>query len=301
MIRPILKHKKYLGYALYGILLIIGLLYYRFPSEAIVCYLQSTADEISPQYHVMVEKARLSFPFGMKLMEARVTLKGHPGINIFISDSLLIRPDLWSFFKGESKYQFNCHAYGGDITGSIHLAANDVDDPDAPFTSSIELKDVRISDYNYLSTLIGRNVKGILGGVITYRGKRNLLINGTGEANLRISDGLVELLQPVFGLESIGFDNLWIKMILEKKKISLARVELEGREIKGTLSGTIRLKNKFSNSRLALRGSIEPQEDFFNSDKGASSILKLFERRLKKGKLNFVIRGTPSDPKIRFI
>jgi type II secretion system protein N len=144
-------------------------------------------------------------------------------------------------------------------------------------------------------------VKGILGGIITYSGQGNLLINGTGEANLRISDGSVELLQPIFSLESVSFDDVRIKMILEKTKIKLTHVELKGREIKGTLSGTIGLKQNFSKSRLALRGSIEPLEGFFKGENGAPRIMKLFKRRLRKGKLSFVVRGTPADPKIRFI
>ncbi|OPX34956.1 MAG: type II secretion system protein GspN [Desulfobacteraceae bacterium 4484_190.2] len=293
MIRSIFKHKKCLGYILYGILLMIVLLYYRFPSDALEDYLQSTADEINPRYHVLVGKVRPSLPFGMKFLKARVSL--------FMAESLLIRPGLWSFLKGESKYLFDCLAYGGDIKGSVHFSDNGGEASERPFTTSIELSDIRINDYEYLFTLIGRNVKGILGGIITYSGQGSLLINGTGEANLRISNGSVELLQPIFSLESVSFDDVRIKMILEKTKIKLTRVELKGREIKGTLSGTIGLKQNISNSRLALRGSIEPLEGFFKSENGAPRIMKLFKRRLRKGKLSFVVRGTPADPKIRFI
>jgi len=301
MIRSISKHKKCLGYILYGILLMIVLLYYRFPSDALGDYLQSTADEINPRYHVLIGKVRPSFPFGVKFLKTRVSFRENPDTNLFMAESLLIRPGLWSFLKGESKYWFDCLAYGGNIKGSVNFLDNGGEASERPFTTSIELRDIRINDYEYLFTLIGRNVKGILGGIITYSGQGNLLINGTGEANLRISDGSVELLQPIFSLESVSFDDVRIKMILEKTKIKLTRVELEGREIKGTLSGTIGLKQNFSRSRLALKGSIEPLEGFFKSENGAPRIMKLFKRRLREGKLSFVVRGTPADPKIRFI
>ena len=280
----------------------IGLLYYRFPSDALGDYLQSRADVISTRSHVLVGKVRPSFPFGVKFLESKVSLKENPFTSLFISESLLIKPELWSFFRGKSKYLFQCLTYGGDIRGSIQFKNNGTKKaPETPFTTSMELRNIRINDYEYLSTVIGRNVKGLLGGSISYSGQWNLMINGTGEANLKISDGLVELLQPVFGLESVGFDDLWIRMVLQKKRIKLTRVELDGREIKGTLSGTITLKKKFSESRLALRGSIEPMAGFFKSDKETPGILKLFKRRLKRGKLSFIIRGTPIDPNIRFI
>jgi type II secretion system protein N len=279
----------------------IALLYYRFPSDALGDYLQSTADEINPRYHVLVGKVWPSFPFGVKFLKTRVSLRENPDTNLFMAESLLIKPGLWSFLKGESKYWFDCLAYGGDIKGSVRFSDNGGEASERPFTTSMELRDLRINDYEYLFTLIGRNVKGILGGIITYSGQGSLLINGTGEANLRISDGSVELLQPIFNLESVSFDDVWIKMILEKTKIKLPRVELEGREIKGTLSGTIGLKQNFFESRLALRGSIEPLEGFFKSENGAPVVMKLFKQRLREGKLSFVVRGTPADPKIRFI
>jgi type II secretion system protein N len=244
---------------------------------------------------------RPSFPFGVKFLKSKISLKEHPYTSLFISDSLLIKPALMDFIKGKSKYVFDCLAYGGEIKGFVHLTNNGKEAPEAPFATSFELKNIRINDYEYLSTLIGRKVKGLLGGVVTYNGQWNLLINGIGEANLRISDGSVELLQPVFSLESVAFDDIWIRMVLEKKKIKLTRVDMDGKEIKGTLSGTIALKNKFSESRLVLRGNIEPLAGFFKNDEGSADILKLFKRRLKRGKLSFIIRGTPADPKIRFI
>jgi type II secretion system protein N len=301
MMRSIFKHKKCLGYILYGILFMIVLLYYRFPSDALEDYLQSAADEINPRYHVLVGKVRPSFPFGVKFQKTRVSLRENPGTNLFTAESLLIKPRLWSLLKGESEYGFDCFAYGGDIKGSFHFSDNGGEASGRPFKTSMELRDIRINDYEYLFTLIGRNVKGLLGGSITYSGQDSLLINGAGEANLRISDGSVELLQPIFSLKSVSFDDVWIKMILAKTKIKLTRVQLEGREIKGTLSGTIGLKQDISKSRLALRGSIEPLEGFLKGENGAPLMMKLFQRRLRKGKLSFVVRGTPADPNIRFI
>jgi len=301
MIRSISKRKKWLGYILYGILLMIVLLYYRFPSDAVGDYLQTTADEINPGYTVWIGEVRPLLPFGVRLLKTRVSLKEDPDTNLLIAESLIIKPRLWSFLKGESKYGVDCFAYGGDIKGTVHFSEDGGEATDRPFTTSMELRGLRINDYEYLFKLIGRNVKGILGGNITYSGQGSFLINGTGDASLRISDGSVELMQPVFSLKSVNFDDLWIKMILDKRKINLTRVEIGGKEIKGTLSGTIGLKQNFSNSRLALRGSIEPLAGFFKSENGAPRMMTLFKRRLRKGKLSFVVRGTPADPKIRFI
>ena len=276
----------------------IAVLYVRFPSDALRNYLQATVAEMDPNYDVSIGKSQLAFPFGVKLFKTVLVPRKQPDRNLFIADRLLIRPEIVSFVKGEPKYKFDCLAYNGDLKGFFRFKKKGMD---APFTTMIELRDIHMADYAYLSTLIGRNVKGILGGIVNYSGQRGLLINGNGEANLKISDGWVQLLDPIFGLDSIAFDDLRIKMVLGKRKIRLTNVELEGRDLKGTLSGTVSLKKDLSRSNLELKGSIQPLEGLFRGGSGTSDTLQYLKRGLKKGKISFVIRGTPVEPRIRFI
>jgi hypothetical protein len=148
----------------------------------------------------------------------------------------------------------------------------------APFSTSIALKDIRLGKLD-LQSLIGRHVEGSLDGSITYNGKNNLLIEGSGAADLRLSDGRLELLQPILSLDSIDFDQVSIKMALQNRRIN---------------------RKEIGNSRLDLRGTIEPFSDFFKSLPGTQDTVKLFKRRLKRGTLSFTIRGTLSEPSIQF-
>jgi type II secretion system protein N len=292
------KHKKYVGYILFSILLTAALLYYRFPSEALKTYVQRTAEEMSPHYQVYIEDAQVAFPLGIHLSTTTVAAKDRPGTRLFIADTLSIRPEIVSLLRGKSAYAFDGVAYSGDLKGTVRFENRSTA---APFTTTMALSDIHMADYDYLSTLIGRNVKGILDGTLTYKGQKDLLMNGTGEADLKISNGWVQLLEPIFGLEAFRFDTLRIRMLLEKQRINLTNVELEGPELKGTLSGTISLRKDFAGSRLSLRGSIEPLEGMFRGEKEGTDAMKLLKRGLRRGKISFVIRGTPGDPRIRFI
>ena len=236
------KYKKYCGYVLYGIFFTVALLYCRFPSDALRDYLQATAGRAGPRHLLSIGEVRPSLPFGLKFLETELAPKENPDMSLFTADSLVIRPLIWSFLQGKPGYCFDCLAYDGDIKGSISFAKESMK---TPFTASIKLKDISIGNYAFLPALIGRSVKGTLGGTVTYGGKSNLPAEGTGEANIRISDGKVELLQPVLSLESIDFNELLIRVVLEKQKIDLSHVELKGRDIKGALSGSIGLKKKF--------------------------------------------------------
>jgi type II secretion system protein N len=291
------KYKKYFGYILFSILLVIVLLYYRFPSDALKNYVQAAADDMDANYRVSIGNARPALPFGVRLFDTVVVPKNDSETNVFTADTLLIRPEIVSFIRGRLKYDFDCLAYNGDLKGFVRFKQRGMD---GPFTTMIELKGIHMADHEYLSTLIGRNVKGILNGTVNYSGQQDILINGNGEANLTVSDGWVQLLKPIFGLESVDFDDLRIRMVLDKRKITLTNAQLEGRNLKGTLSGTVSLKRDLRRSSLALKGSIELSAGLFRGNKGDSDALKLLSRGFGRGKISFVIRGTPVNPRIRF-
>jgi len=291
------KNKKWFGYAIYCIIVAVGLLYYRFPSDALRDYVQIRANNLHTPFFLSVDKLRPWPPFGLKLGQTEISFKDRPDIKLFRTDSLLVRPEAWSFLKGKGKYCFECLAYGGDVEGCIHFKDNSIS---APFNTEIELNNIRIGNYKYLKHPIGRHVDGILRGTISYSGQSRNLMDGDGEANLTLQDGRVELLLPILTLGSVEFNEVKIQMVLNKRKINLARFELKGPQLKGTLSGTIGLKERFAKSTLELKGRIEPFASFFRSAEGMSSTMRFFKQRLRKGALTFIIHGTLGEPKIRF-
>jgi len=230
-------------------------------------------------------------------VETEVALKDMPDSVILRADSLLLKPQLWSLLRGESKYRFDCLAYKGKVSGSVYFKK---DRTRRFIDTEIELSNILIGDYAYLSHLIGRHAEGTLGGTVSYRGQYNLLMDGSGEANLRLSHGKVELLQPFLTFESIDFSELEIEMVLKKQEINLIRLEVKGKQLHGTLSGTITLKKEFAKSRLDLKGTIEPFAALFKGTAGIGDTVALFTKRLKKGTFSFVIHGTLGEPRIKF-
>jgi len=297
MKRFISNYKKWFGYVLFALILTVALLYFRFPSDALRDYLQATAGRANPRVVLSVDRVELRFPIGLKFVEAEVGLKDMSDRVILRADRFLLKPELWSLLRGESKYCFDCLAYKGNVSGCVYFQK---DSTRRFIDTEIELKNIRIGDYAYLSHLVGRHAEGTLGGTVSYRGPYNLLMDGSGEANLRLSHGRVELLEPFLTLESIDFNEMKIEMALKKQKINVTRLELKGQHLHGTLSGTITLKEEFAKSRLDLRGTIEPFAALFKSTAGTLDTVRFFKKRLEGGTLSFVIHGTLGEPKIEF-
>jgi len=290
------KNQKWLGYVLYAVIIVAGLLYLRFPSGLIKDYLETRGERSHFPFSVSIGQVSPSLPFGLKLHETRVSQRASPNKIVFRADRVSIQPTIGSLLVGKLNLCFEGLAYDGVLKGCAHFTEESLQ---APFATSIVIKDIRMGKYD-LPSLIGRHVKGSLDGTITYNGKNNLFIEGSGEADLRLSDGSVELLQPILTLESIDFSQVSIKMALQNRKINLTQVALEGPNMRGTLSGIISLQKEIGKSRLDLRGTIEPFSDFFKSLPGTRDTVKLFQRRLKRGTLSFIIRGTLTEPSIQF-
>jgi type II secretion system protein N len=291
------KHKKWLGFVLYAVILTVGLLYFRFPSDALKDYFQVQANRASPPLRFSVERIKPSIPPGLKFVKAGVSLKDPPRSLILNADRLLIKPSLWSVFGGERKYSFHCIAYKGDVSGRINFQK----DQAAGFVDTqMALRNIHLGDYAYVSSLMGRSVAGTLGGTISYRGQYNLLLNGSGEANLSLADGKLELARPFLTLESLDFDAMEIDMVLDKQSIRVTRLEFKGPQLQGTLSGTISLKREFAESVLDLKGTIQPFAALFTSPADAEDTVAFLRERLSEGTFTFMIQGTMGNPQIKF-
>lgn len=291
------KRRNVLGYILYALILTMALLYFRFPSDAVEDYFRAQGVSANPPLALSVDRIGPLIPYGLKFVKTRVSLLDSPDSLILKADRLSLRPSLLSLLGGKPDYSFHCAAYKGDTSGSIRLwqeeTARSID-------TEIELTNVDLGEYAYLRELIGRSVKGTLSGTIVYNGQYRPILDGSGEANLSLSEGTVELAEPFLTLKSIDFNELEIDMVLNKQKIDVGRLEFKGKQLQGTLSGTITLRKALAESVLSLSGTIEPFAALFENATGIQDTVAFLRDRIDQGTFTFTIEGTLGQPKIKF-
>jgi type II secretion system protein N len=291
------KHRNVLGYILYGLILTGALLYLRFPSDAVENYFRAKGEQVDPPLTLSVKRIGPLIPYGLKFVKTQVSLRDAPDSLILKADRLSLRPSLLSLLGGKSDYSFYCAAYKGDTSGSVRLWQ---DEKARSVDTEIELTNVDLGEYAYLRELIGRTVKGTVSGTIVYNGQYRPRLNGSGKANLSLSEGMVELAEPFLTLQSIDFDELEIDMVLEKQKIDVGRLEFKGKQLQGKLSGTITLRKALAESVLSLSGTIEPFAALFESAEGIQETVAFLRGRIDKGTFTFMVEGTLGHPKIKF-
>ena len=292
------KNRIWLAYTLYAILLTLGLLYILFPSREVKDYLEARAEDSSIPVHISIGDVSPSLAFGLNLRATELSHQAAPDEVLFRADRIFVRPGLWSYLQGKTKVCFDGHLNDGSLEGFVQFNEKD---PNTPFSTSMMFKDILLGEFIHLADLMGRHVEGSLGGSIAYDGKIESLMDGTGEADFRLSNGRFELLRPILDLNAVVFDEVWVKLTLKKRRIDLTHVELKGPSIYGTLTGTINIRRKFWDSGLNLRGTVDPSQSLLEGSEGASVTVKLLGQSLEDGPVSFRIRGTLKDYRFELI
>jgi len=248
---------------LYGVALTAFLLYLYFPSDVLNHYIQSRANNLHTSLYFSVERAKPWLPIGLRLWGTEVSTKDRPRVKLFKADSTIIRPDLWSFLRGEGRYRFKSLAYGGDINGAVFIKENGASEN---FDTRIEFENIKVGTHKYMKELLGRQIDGILGGYVNYKGSDKNIMDGAGEASLQLSEGRLELALPFLSMESVDFDTV----------------------------------NNLLRSAIDLKGTIELFSEFFKNNTGLE-VMGLLRSRMNKGKISFAVYGTIEAPKYKII
>jgi type II secretion system protein N len=293
-----IKYKKWIGYALYGIILTFALLFYRFPSDALTDYLQAAVRSRNPDLSITFKKASLAFPLALRLTGAELFLQKNPENVLFQTNEIIIRPKIWSMFSKNPEYRFTCNVYDGTITGSINLQKNG---QEPAFKSSVEFKNIQINDKSPLPAIIKNYIGGVLEGALTYSGGDLFDPKSEGEASLTLSKGAFKLATPILNISNIDFKEVVIKANLKDQLLNISDINLKGDSFLGQASGAITLKNSFKKSLVGFKGSIEPTAVSVQKSAGGDAAQLLLKQSLKKGKLSFIIQGTIDKPSFRLL
>jgi type II secretion system protein N len=291
-----MTNRKWIGYGVYGIILMFLLLIFRFPSDAVKDYVMSTINGGSSNVSITIEKASLSFPLRIRFTGVEGRLKEDQSTTLFKVNEILVKPSLFSLFTKNQTFCFVCNAYEGTITGSVNLQKNG---ESLKFVSSSELKNININDKSQLPAFLKDNFGGTLEGTVKYSGSGLGNAGTEGEASLTLSKGSVKLGTPLFDIKAIDFKEILIKADLKDQTLSIPSLSLKGDSFLGQASGTVALKNPVLKSLINFDASIEPAAGSIRKSSDGADAMALLRQSLKNGKISFSLQGTFEQPVIR--
>lgn len=291
-----LKNKNWIGYVLYGVILLPVFLYIMFPSNTIKDFIEATVQAGNPGISIDLKKASLSFPFGLRLKDVDCRIREFPEETAFMAEKIIIRPKLWSLLSKNHEYGFYCEAYDGTITGLVNVMENS----EAPSLSlSTEFENIHIKADSRIPAVIKDSLKGTLAGDVTFKGEGLFDPDGTGKASLTLSGGAVDFSIPFLNIDVIDLKEVVIKAELKDRTLNITDAGIKGDEFLGRTSGTISLKDPLHKSRLNLKCSIEPTAAFMQDSDNADGTALLLKQALTDGSLSLAITGTLEKPSFK--
>jgi len=287
--------REWFGYGLFGLLAVTCALYLRFPSADVGDYIDRSIKGVNPDLSFSAALIKPWPPLRLKFTDTEV-VSDRANIPLVVAEDLVAGPKIISLLQGEQVYALHGAAYSGELSGWLQRRTDGVGFGE----SALSFSGIDLAEYNYLPELLGRQLGGILNGSIAFTNSSGRLLDSAGETNLRIDDGRVELLQPLLGLEAVIFDELAIDAALEKRILS-ASLEINGPELQGSMSGTVRVMAEIGQSRLRFKGVIEPLSQLYEQHPQAAAALNLLKKKMKDGKYSFVVSGTVQKPEFSLL
>jgi type II secretion system protein N len=144
-------------------------------------------------------------------------------------------------------------------------------------------------------------VSGRLSGEIVYNNESGTAAGGSGSIDLRLSDGRLLLKAPVFNIGSLDLQSIKLEATLNRREITIVKADLQGTEVNGSMTGSIKLQTNVRQSQLNLRGTLEPLAQFYQKYPEIRELLKTMKKRVRRGQYFFIVTGTLADPKFKLL
>jgi type II secretion system protein N len=286
--------------------------YYLFPYEKVKVYCEVKLSEAAS---CDVEIGNLEFGLfsGIKFTDI-IFKKNIKGVTETILD--INELNAGSFYSSFILYpkskkmsmKIKSKIYGGEVRGTINISKkNGISLNILNFT----LKNVNISKNNLLKKIYNVDVSGLLNGKLSFNDISEDInsLRGTAEISI-INGGVKGIVLNNVGNGMLRFDNMKLPDILfkkididfkkEQRVVKVKNVKVEGKDIKGNISGNINLSKNIKSSSGNLSLKVNLSQDYLKKDE----VLSLFDESFKslkdsEGFYNLRIEGMLSKPRVR--
>lgn len=249
-----IRYRTLAGYLLAGIVLLIGMLYLRFPGKALMDYITAAAPAHHPGLRVTIEALQPSFPPGLTLRNVAVGLNTRPDA-LFQATRLSLRPGGLALLTGRLTLLAGAQAYGGELQGELAFARRF--SLSGPLSLEATFTGLRVERSAWLREWLSRQVTGILRGRVTLNGPAGALRSGSGTLDFTLANGTFPLRESFLGLDKLDFSRIEGRASFSGGALRVTQVTLTADNFRCSLKGNILPADDPRESRIDLNGTIE--------------------------------------------
>lgn len=244
-----------------------------FPFDRVKAKLESEVRRRTP---VELSISRISPRFFNSFLLSDVVVSNQTGTVLFESPSVRTTISLFGLLRGNLAAVLKAKAYGGDLLLKIQQG------PGRQYLLC-DANGLDIGSYQLLKNL-GLKLTGKLGGnfeVTNDVGKGRIWFKGLASRELKIKG---------FPIPDMDFDECWIEADLKGDRLTIRKLEMNGKELKVQCLGDMVLRER---GTINLTVKLKPSERLAHEQAG---ILSLLKNRDAEGYYQFSLGGTLSEP-----
>jgi type II secretion system protein N len=279
--------QKILLYIAFTAVMAVVFLYLLFPADSLRAYIQAQIEKNAPDVAVEIGQVSATFPPGLKLANI---LCEYQELTLVTANQATVRPALLKLLGSEKVVNFNVDTSGGRIDGRGAMQVG----KQSAVSVEAEIDRLALQEIAALRAIPDYIITGLLSGKVTYRATQGR--SGNGEADLVATDARLELVNPMFGLESLNFTSVEAQLNLSPRRLQLRRCNLKGNEVDGEISGSVMLRTPMDQSRLNLSGVLRPHAEFMAKLQTTLPVALLGGKNIGQKGLPFRITGTIDKP-----
>jgi type II secretion system protein N len=268
---------RWLSLTVYFVAVFLVFLLLLFPFDRVRTKLES---EVRLRTPFELSVARIAPRFFNRFMLSDVVVSDKGGKVLFESPSVRTTVSLFNFLRGRLSLNMKALAYGGELLVKTQLG---------PATQylRVDASGLDIGSYSFLKDH-GFKLSGALGGNFEMTGdsgKGRLWLKGLTSRELKIKG---------FSIPDLDFEQCWLEAEIKGDRLTIKKLELEGRELKVRCLGDLILRERGS---INLTVKLKPSERMAREQEGIFSLLK---NKDAEGFYQFSLGGTLSEPLARF-
>ena len=280
--------QKKIAYSGYFIIITLVFLYFLFPGDAVTSYINYKINNMSPDVRISISGLQPDFPPGIKLLGPDVIYRNQP---LAGADWLRIKPAYLSLFSDNKTFFVKGDVYTGNLDSVIRLAdfsANPAFDAEATFAN------IQISQIPIVEQFQNYQITGIAGGKMLFDNKE--VKAGKGNAQIIVTDAVVEFTPALFGLEQLTFTSINTDFEINGQRVVVKKFDVDSRDVSASASGSIILRTPVNKSTINIRGEFKPHPAFIKQLGNLFPVEMLKRRQNASGVLPFRITGSVEQP-----
>jgi type II secretion system protein N len=298
------------GYVLFGLVVFLGLLAWRFPWEALGARLLERYGRIAGYELHAARVAPSLLPPGLILGPGRVTQADAP-FPLLEFSSLTLDPSLWGLVTGSPSGALLAELYGGELdlvvdqeegeaAGSVQgpdqdgqeagqgEAGQQVGGPAGPvLVLDVSLKGVDVARHPALEHLLGAEVTGVVTADVSARVPRSGLASAAavppgarGTGSLLIENLSVPVSNPFLKVDRLDIGRVVADFVIRGPALQITRATFASDSLEGEVSGLLRPGPTASRTFVKITGKISVAPVIIDMEAvGNDTVRSILEKR----------------------